>query len=178
MASLCNLYQLKNQKDDYFFNHLGKATDIYHLNYDKFLLIGDFNAEDTEPCLSQFLFEYDGKNIVSEKTCFKSKDNPSCIELFITKSPNSFHNTSTITTGLSDFHKMVITVLKATFTKSKPKVITYRDFKLFNEEKFKTDLKNILRITKISSYHVFEKIFLKVLGRHDPINPFLPNVPF
>ena len=49
---------------------------------------------------------------------------------------------------------MVITVLKATFTKSKPKVITYRDFKLFNQEKFKTDLKNSFRITKISSYHV------------------------
>ena len=99
------------------------------------------------------MFKYDGKKIVSEKTCFKSKDNPSCIDLFITNSPNSFQNTSAITTGLSDFQKMVITVLKVTFTKSKPKVITYRDFQLFNEEKFKTDLKNSLRITNISSYH-------------------------
>ena len=33
------------------------------------------------------------------------------------------------------------TVLKASFTKNKPEVITYRDFKLLNEEKFKTDLK-------------------------------------
>ena len=64
---------------------------------------------------------------------------------------------------------MVITVLKATFTNSKPKVITYRDFKLFNEEKCKTYLKNSLRITVISSYHVFEEIFLKVLGRHASI---------
>ena len=139
---LCATYHPPNQKDDYFFNHLGKAIDIYHEIYDKFLLIGDFNEKDTKLCLSQFLFEYDAKNISSEKTCFKSKDNPSCIDLFITNSPNSFQNTSTITTGLSDFLKMVITVLKATFTKSKPKVIIYRDFKLFNEEKFKTDLKN------------------------------------
>ena len=64
-------------------------------------------------------------------------------------------------TGLSYFHKMVITVLKATFTKSKPKVITYRDFKLFNEEKFKADFKNSLRITNFLSYHVFEKIFCR-----------------
>ena len=112
-----------------------KAIDVYHQTCDKFLLIGDFNAEDTEPYLSQLLFEYDGKNIVSEKTCFKSKDNRSCIDLFITSSPNSFQNTSTITTGLSNFHKMVITVLKATFRKSKPKVITYRGFKLFTEKK-------------------------------------------
>ena len=59
---------------------------------------------------------------------------------------------------------MVITVLKATFTKSKPNVITYRDFKLFNEEKLKTDLTNSLRIANDSSYHAFEKMFLKVLG--------------
>ena len=94
--------------NDYFLNHLEKAIDIYHQTYHKFLLIEEFNAEDTEPCLSQFLFEYDAKNIISEKTCFKSKDNPSCVDLFITNSPNSFQNTSTITTGLSDFHKMEI----------------------------------------------------------------------
>ena len=67
-----------------------------------------------------FFFEYDAKNI-SGKTCVKSKDNPSFIDLFI----NSFQNTSTVTTGLSDFHQMIITVLKATFTKSKSKFITY-----------------------------------------------------
>ena len=95
------------------------------------------------------------KNIVSEKTCFKSKSSPSYIDFFITNSPNSFQNTSTITTGLSDFHKMVITVLKVTFTKNKPKFITYRDFKLFNEERFKTDLKISLRARNILSYHDF-----------------------
>ena len=166
---LCAIHCPPNQKDDYFFNHLGKAIDVYHQTFDKFLLIDYFNAEDTELCLSQFLFEYDAKNIVLEKICFKSKDSPCCIDLFITNSPNSFQNTSTVTTRLSDFNKMIITILKATFTKSKLKVITYRDFKLFNEEKFKTDLENSLRITNISSHHVFEKNSLEVLGRHAPI---------
>ena len=58
-------------------------------------------------CLSQFLFDYDAKNIDSEKTCFKSKYNSNCIDLFIINSPDSFQDTSTITTGLSDFHKTV-----------------------------------------------------------------------
>ena len=57
-------------------------------------------AEDT-----QCLFEYDPKNIVSKKTCFKSKDNLSCIDRFITISPNGFRNASAIKTVLSDFHK-------------------------------------------------------------------------
>ena len=58
---------------------------------------------------------------------------------------------------------------KSYLYKNKPKFTTYRDFKLFNEEKFKTDLKDSLRITNILSYHVFEKIVLKVLGRHSPM---------
>ena len=71
-----------------------------------------------------------------------------------------------ITTGLSDFHNVVIRVLKAAFTKSKLKVITYGDFKLFNEETFKTDLKNSLRITNISSYHVkFDFHMVKVCSK-------------
>ena len=53
----------------------------------------------------------------------------------------SFQNTSTMTTGLSVFHIMVVTFLKTTFLKSKPKVITYRDYRTFDNDKFKTDLK-------------------------------------
>ena len=44
----------------------------------------DFNAEDTEPCLSRFLYEHNSKNLVKDKTCFKSLENPSCIDLFLT----------------------------------------------------------------------------------------------
>ena len=40
---------------------------------------------------------------------------------------------------------------------------------MFNEEKFKTDPKNSLRITNNSLYHVSEKVFLIDLGRHAPI---------
>ena len=115
-----------SEKDEYYFYHMSKAIDTYYQIYDKFLLTRDFNAEDTEPCLSQFLFEYDPNNLVNEKTCFKSKNNTSSIDLFIANSSNSFQNTSTMSTGLSDFHKIVVTVLNTTFLKSKPRVITCR----------------------------------------------------
>ena len=126
---LCGLYHPPSQDDEYFFYQIGKAIDSYGGLYSKHLLIGDFNAEDTEPCLSQFLNRYDSSNLVSEKTCFKSKDNPSCIDLFVTNSAASFQNTIALTTGLSDFHKMVITILKKSFKMKKPKAIRYRDYK-------------------------------------------------
>ena len=39
-------------------------------------------------------------------------------------------------TGLSHFHKLVLSVFKVTLPKSKPKEITYRYFNNFNQEKF------------------------------------------
>ena len=46
----------------------------------------------------------------------------------------------TITTGLSDFHKMLIIVLKTGFAKLVLKKIMYRDYKNFNRDKFKREL--------------------------------------
>ena len=98
----------------------------------KFLLTGDFNIEDHEPILNSFLYQQYSKYLVKGKTCFKSVDNPSCIDLFITNSPMSFQNTNILNVGCSDFHKMVATVIKTKFAKQKPKELTYRNYKNFN----------------------------------------------
>ena len=55
-----------------------------------------------------------------------------CIDLFLTNSYRSFHNTNVISTGLPDFHKMVVTVMKTTLPKAKPKQIFYREFQGIN----------------------------------------------
>ena len=54
------------------------------------MIIGDFNADELEPCLSQFLFEVNAKNIVNEPTCFKSLSNPGYIDLVITNISSNF----------------------------------------------------------------------------------------
>ena len=48
----------------------------------------------------------------------------------------SFHNSSTIETGVSDFHKMTVTVMKSHFQKKEPKIIQYRDYNKFSAEEF------------------------------------------
>ena len=133
-----------------------------------FLLVGDFNAEDSEPCISEFLHQYDSKNLVKDKTCFKNSNNPSCIDLFLTNKPKSFQNTTAISTGLSDFHKMTITVLKQSFKRNKPKEIMYRNYKGFNKGNFKNELKDSLSLS-ICDYESFETVFLKVLDKHAPL---------
>ena len=67
----CGCYHTPGQSDQYFFENFGKTLDKYSKHYDKYMFVGDFNAEKSEPCLSQFLYEYKAKNIVKENTCFK-----------------------------------------------------------------------------------------------------------
>ena len=76
---------------------------------------------ENETIISDFITQHNLKNIVKYPTCFKNVENPTCIDLFLTNFPNSFQSTKTLSTGLFDFHKMVLTVLKCKFAKQKPK---------------------------------------------------------
>ena len=96
-------------------NHLMNPSKIIDRNTsrsDKYLWIGDFNSETSEPALRNFCDLYKLKNLVRERTCFKNPDNPSCIDLFLTNCSRGFQDTQVIEIGLSDFHKMNLAVLK------------------------------------------------------------------
>ena len=77
-----------------FLEQISFALDKYS-TYDKILLAGDFNIDKEEEILQEFLFEQNMKNIVKDDTCYKSIENPSCIDLFLTSSPLCFQNTTT-----------------------------------------------------------------------------------
>ena len=70
-------------------------------------------------------------NLIKESTCFKNPENPSCTDLILTNMLRGFHNSCAIETGLSDFHKMTLTVMKKSFQKYKPRVIKFRDYRHF-----------------------------------------------
>ena len=42
-------------------------------------------------------------------------------------------------TGLSDFHRMTATVMKKIFEKLQPRVVNYRDYKYFENVRFRAD---------------------------------------
>ena len=162
-------YHPPSQRDEFYFDSIGRALDVYNSCYDKILLAGDFNAEDHETVLKTFLQLYDLKNIVKDKTCFKSLYSPTCIDLFLTNSDKSFIHTKILSIGVSDCHKMILTLLKTTFKKVKPKEVSYRCYKNFEKDKFRSDLKQRLRTGDCKSYSNFEDIFLNCLNRHVPL---------
>ena len=96
---------------------------------------------ETEEQLKDFLDLYSLKNHVHEPTCYKSQA-AKCIDLVLTNRNKSVQQTTTVETGLSDFHKMVVTVLKTTFPKRGPTAINYRSYKNFNEIAFRNDLRD------------------------------------
>ena len=156
------------QDKSYYFDNIAKALDVYGAKYENMILVGDFNTKESEQVFSDFIYEQDLYNIVSFPTCFKSVENPSTIDLFLTNRPKCFQNTIGFSTGLSDFHKLVATSFKMNFSKCKPIERTYRDMKHFDREVFRSDL--ISEISKIGSdYNVFDDTFNKVLDKHAPI---------
>ena len=76
-----------------------------------------------------------------------------------------------IETGISDFHKMTVTVMRTYFKKQEPNIITYRDYRKFSNEKLRHDLINDFKKSNIdiSQLDVFVRSFLNVLNKHAPV---------
>ena len=71
----------------------------------------------------------------------------------------SFQSTKTVSYGLSAFHKLVLTVLKTSIAKSKPREIQYRKYKYFDSRKLKGDLKEEFSREYVASCSKFDEIF-------------------
>ena len=152
--------------------NISTALDKLSSKYENIILLGDFNVEIEEKNISDFTNIYNLRSLIKEKTCFKNPENPSCIDLILTNSPRSFQNSSVFETGLSDFHKMVVTVMKQHFPKLKPKVINYRDYRNFRSDEFRAELDNELLKHDLNNieYQHFLNIFTEILDKHAPKN--------
>ena len=150
---------------------MNKGLDVYLKHYDNLLILGDLNSDLKDGCLNAFSNVNNLKSLNKEPTCFKNPNNPSCIDLFLTNRSRYFQNTSTIETGISDFHKLVVTVLKMFYKKQKPKIIQCRDYRTFNEQLFRIELDKELAKIDLNNAELaeFHNEFLSVLNKHAPI---------
>ena len=153
-----------------FLNKIGPTLDHYMCKLDNFILLGDYNSEMTENAMKEFCDTYNLKNLVNEPTCFKNPLHPSSIDVILTNRFKSFQNTITIETGLSDHHKMTVSVLKTFVPKQAPLFIKYRDYRKFNSQNFRQDLQTaLLNINDSMCYEEFEYTFKCILNIHAPI---------
>ena len=105
----------------------------------------------------------------------------------MTNHPKSFHSSSVYETGLSDFHKLTLTVLKTFHVKHKPKITQYRDFNHFNNALLRADFLQELSLKNAlpGEFEKFKYISSKVLNIHAPTkekhvrcnqSPFMSNL--
>ena len=73
-----------------------------------------------------------------------------------------FQSPKTVSTVLSDFHKLVLTVLKTNIVENKPRKIEYRNYKYFDSRKFNRDMKEEFSSEYVNSCSKFDEIFFKV----------------
>ena len=141
------------------------------LDYDNLLGLGDLNAELKYNRLNDFPNASNLKNLNQEPNCFKNPSNPSCIDLFLANRTRHFQNTSTVEAGISDFPKLVVTVLKMFFEKQKLKIIQYKNYKTFNEQLLGIELGKELAKIDLSNAELaeFYDENLSVLNKHAPV---------
>ena len=96
-------------------NHLRqlqKQLETSSERSEHFLIMGDFNADVSDPSVTSFCTLFKLKSTVNQPTRYKNPENSSCVDLFLTNCARSFHNTCLYEIGLSDFHKLVVTILR------------------------------------------------------------------
>ena len=153
-----------------FVKYVSPILDYYMTKYDNFLLLGDFNSEMRESTMGDFCDPYNLTNLVTDPTCFNNPLNTSLIDLILTNRARRFQDSRVIETGLSDHHKLTIIVLRAHFLKQAPITIKYRDYKRFDQNRFRKELLEKLSNINGANWIMMRlKVFFVVLlNKHAP----------
>ena len=166
---LIGIYRPPSQSEKFFFEEISKNMEHYFTNYENFLVVGDFNLGEENSILKDFMNSWNLENVLKKPTCFKS-DSPTCIDLILTSDTTRLKNTTTIETGLSDFHVMIATALKGNFRKRGPRIIIYRDYDKFNNSVFRAELQEELTSNSDGNqdFTNVNRITKQVLDKHAP----------
>ena len=103
-----------------YLEYISKKIDSHLSKYDGSLQLGDFNSKPTEKAMKGFCQIYNFQYLLDKPTCYKNPFNHSCVNLILTNRLRSFQKSCTFEIGLSDFHRMTLTVLKSFIAKQKP----------------------------------------------------------
>ena len=152
--------------------------------YDNIILMGDINVDmsnlnNTSTCfydVNEFCDIFDLTNLIKKATCLTpTAENPSLTDIILTNRPRSFKNNVTVETGLSDHHRMVLTVLRCHHVRLQPTTIHYRDYNQFSSDAFIADLQIEYESQPISytdpnlAYNEFCNTFKAILDKHAPL---------
>ena len=83
------------------------------------------------------LYIWSQKCLIKNAISYKNIENTNSIDLILINNARSSQNSCVIETGLSDFRRMVVTIMKTFFEKLKPRVANNREYKSFENKLFR-----------------------------------------
>ena len=89
-------YNPNNNNIESRLNCLSRSIDSLSSKYGNLILLDDFNSYMDDSPMIGFCETYNLRNLVKHPTCFKNRENPSCIDLLLTNKPLSFQTTTVI----------------------------------------------------------------------------------
>ena len=111
---------------------------------------------------------YNLSSFIRESTCYKNPENPSCIDLLLTNSLNSFPNSSVVEADLSDFRRIIVTVMETSFQRLTSEVKHYWDYSNYDNNIFRVSLINELSKlnTEAIDLNKFVTLCIDTLNNH------------
>ena len=114
------------------------------------------------------------KNIITGETCFKKTTGKS-LDILLKNRPRSFLKTRIFETGLSDDHKLILSVFRSYFSRIPPETIQYRKYKTFKEFSFLYELNqellkgDIYKKKNTDMFSTFTETFRRVFDKYAPL---------
>ena len=186
------VYRPPNENVNVFFANLSMCLEQITNQYDHIIITGDINIntrDDNCPgyqIYRNFLDTFSLKNLIKSDTCHTKRNDKhisTSIDVFMTNRATLFFDTNVINTGISDCHSLIGSLLKATYRRSKPYKIEYRNYKKLytNFDYFRNDINNIDKNKTLEDksdpnkyYENFTSTFGEILNRHAPLkNKFI-----
>ena len=118
--------------------------------------MGDFNVAMSDKVMEDFCSLNNLESLISKPTCYKNHENPTCIDVILTNRPGYFQHSN-----------VFVTQLKMGFQKKLPKIITYRDYKKFDNARFR-DYVNNFGFDNLDVSN-FKETISNIFDKHAPI---------
>ena len=162
-------YKPPNINNSSFLNELYNAITFYSTLYKDCVLLGDLNIVRDNTQLQNFCESFLLEHFIKKPTCYKG-DTPTGTDYIITNIPKRFMESMALETGISDHHKMIMTIFRSTFAKFLlTKTFYYHCYKNFNLEQFQMELKQKLGEMSNNSFDIFPEEFKTCLDKFTPL---------
>ena len=113
-------YKSPNINNTSFLNELYNEVTFYSTLYKNCVLLGDLNIVHNNTQLQTFCESFLFEHLIKKPNCH-NRDTPIGIDHITTNIPKRFLKSMVLETGITGYHKMILTIFRSTFGKGKLK---------------------------------------------------------